>query len=286
MGALMSNPAFLGTVPALVAAFIAASPVVTRHAWARNAVAAIVVGFLIGFLFIEELPPLPPVTAKQKLFFVAVALLLLGIFFDAGGIGRRTAVRLQWLVPLVILAWLAWRLLGDPDLRFAGEFIALFAASGFVLWRLRRAGDGGALGPGTQLLVAAAGFSVIAVVGGSASLGMLASSVAAATGAVLVWAYGASVLRDTKLGFGAAGWLGGGGTLMTVAATTVLFTEGVNRIALAVLLLVFLADQVPLPVPGGLAGRVVRPVALGIVAAIPAAAAVAIAVLLGDDSPY
>ena len=105
-------------------------------------------------------------------------------------------------------------------------------------------------------------------------------------GAVLVWAYGASLLRDKTLAFGAAGWLAAGGTLTTLAATTVLFTEAVNRWALAVLLLVFLADAVRVPVPGGLVGRALRPLALGIVAAIPAVAAVAIAVLLGDDSPY
>lgn len=291
MDAWMSNPAFLGTVPALVAAIVVGSPLVTRNGWLRNAVAAILVGFVIGFLFIEELPPMPPVTAKQKLFYVAAALLVLGITLDATGLSRSRAARLQWLAPLVILAWLSWRLLGSPDLRFALEFVALLVASAFVLWRLR--GDTvagsqavGVLGPGTQLLVAAGGFSIIAVVGGSASLGMLGSSMAAAAGGVLLWAYAASLLKDRILGFGAAGWLGAGGVFMTVVATTVLFTEGVNRWALAVLLLVFLANEVRVPLPRGFAGRVVRPVVLGVVAAIPAVVAVGIAVLLSDDTPY
>ena len=286
MGALMSNPAFLGTVPALVAALLVASPVVTRHRWARNAVAAIGAGFIVGFLFIEDVPPVPPVTAKQKLFFAAAVLLVAGIVLEAAGVARRWARVVQWLAPAVVLAWLTARLWGRPDVRLVLEFGALLVASAFVLWRLRGASGAGALGPGTQLLVAAAGFSVIAVVGGSASLAMLASSIAAATGGVLAWAYGASLMRNETVEFGAAGWLGAGGALTTLVATTVLFTEGVNRWALAVLLLVFLADRVPVPLPGGMAGRVLRPVALGVVAAIPAAVAVGIAVLLGDDSPY
>ena len=217
MGALMSNPAFLGTVPALAASVIVSLIVLAAGKRGRRAgllLVAIGLGFLAGFIAIESVPPVVPVTAKQKLFFVAAGLLIGGAILDwrdsEGRLGdNKVRWVLQWLIPVLMLGWLTVRLWENPDLRLVLEFASLLAASTFVLWRLRRQHDAGALGPGVQLLFGAVGLSVVSVIGASASLAMLGSSLAAATGGVLAFVYIVSVAQGRVTGFGAMPQSGG-----------------------------------------------------------------------------
>ena len=125
MGALMSNPAFLGTVPALAASVIVSLIVLAAGKRGRRAgllLAAIGLGFLAGFIAIESVPPVVPVTAKQKLFFVAAGLLIGGAILDwrdsEGRLGdNKVRWVLQWLIPVLMLGWLTVRLWENPDLR-------------------------------------------------------------------------------------------------------------------------------------------------------------------------
>lgn len=291
MGALMSNPAFLGTVPALAASVVFCIFVVVLGKGAPRAIwlmAAIIVGFVAGFIAIENLPPAVPVTAKQKLFYAAAGLLIIGGLLDQRANRGRGLWVAQWLIPVVLLGWLTVRLWGRPDLRLVLETLVLIGATVFVLGRLRRRSVAGALGPGVQLLFAAVGVSVVSVIGASASLGMLSSSLAAATGGALLFVYGFHVIKDRVIDFGSIGWLAGGGVLMTIVAIAVLFTEDINRWALAVLLVVFLVDLIRVPVTAeGRWSRVLQPVVLGALALVPVVVAAALAVLLGDGgSPY
>ncbi len=291
MGALMSNPAFLGTAPALAASVVFSIFVVILGRGAPRAiwlVAAIIVGFVAGFIAIEAVPPVVPVTAKQKLFYAAIGLLIIGGILDQRANRGRGLWLAQWLIPVVLLGWLTVRLWGRPDLRFVLETVVLFGATVFVLGRLRRDSPSGALGPGVQLLFAAIGVSVVSVIGASASLGMLGSSLAAATGGALVFVYGLYVTKDRVTEFGSIGWLAGGGVLMTIVAIAVLFTENINRWALAVLLAVFLVDLIRVPITVEARwGRALQPVVLGALALVPVVMAAALALLLGDGgSPY
>ncbi len=68
-----------------------------------------------------------------------------------------------------------------------------------------------------------------------------------------------------------------------------LFTEDVSLWALAILSLIFLTDLVPLNIRFGndAVRRALRPVALTLIAAIPAVVAIGVAFLTGEDaSPY
>ena len=125
------------------------------------------------------------------------------------------------------------------------------------------------------------------MIGASASLGALAGAVAAAMGGVLLWLYVMVVAHDERFGFGALGWLASAGVLLFIGDLLVLFAPDVNRWSLALLLLVFLADKVPAGRRSrGAMGRAMNPVVLTMIAAVPVVAAVGLAMLSGEASPY
>lgn len=291
LDALMSNPATPGTVIpfALAVVLTAVIRFVGGTTQGRAlAIAAAVVAFLVAFLIIESLPPFPPAAAKQKVFYLVLLALVVGLVLDLSGAPRPFARGALLLFPLIGLAWIGWRpLVAGPDVQLILRLAVLWLVSAAILWRLMTLSDRGALGPGVQVLVAAAGTAFVALLGNSASLGVLASSVAAATGGVLSWAFLAAFFSSGRYGFGSVGVLGTGGALLTLVYVLVLFTETVNLIALAVLALVFAADRVAARMPPRRAlGRVAQPVVLAALAAIPAAAAVGVALIAQDTSPY
>ncbi len=253
---------------------------------------AAIVGIVAAFWWIEGLPPILPTTGKQKIFYLILLALAAGWAID-GREGRRRADGLERLslfgLPVLALIWLAWRpLVAGPDTRLLIEMAVLWLAAVAVYWRLRKQERAGALVGGVQVLVAAMGLSVVALLGASASLASLAGAVAAAMGGVLLWLFVVTVINDERFGFGALGWLACAGALLFIADVVVLFSPEVNRWSLALLLLVFVTDKVPLGRRRrGALDRAAQPVLLGLVAAVPAVAAVGVALLSGGGaSPY
>ena len=252
---------------------------------------AAAIGFLVTYVVVEGLPAFPAAGGKQKIFFLGLAGLVLGLLLDISG---RAAVveRIAIVVfPAAGLLWMAQRLLSfGVDLEILLPLVLLWAVSVVILWRLSLAGaHGGIMVPGIQVVVASVGVSVVALVGASASLAQLSGGLAAATGGVLLLAFVALVVFGSRYGFGALGVFGAGGTLLALSYVLVLFTEDVSLWALAILSLIFLTDLVPLNIRFGndAVRRALRPVALTLIAAIPAVVAIGVAFLTGEDaSPY
>lgn len=293
---LTSNPAFGATLLPLAVALAATGVIwVIGGPYRAPAIVfgAAMVGILAAYWWIEGLPPVLPTTGKQKLFYFIVLVLAVGWSID----GReRVQRRLSGLarfsmfgLPALVLIWLSWRLLlAGPDFGLLTALAVLWLAAVVVHWRLHGHERSGALVGGVQVLVAAVGLSVVALLGASASLAALAGSVAAAMGGVLLWLYITVLIRDERLGFGALGWIASAGVLLFVGDLLVLFAPDVNRWSLALLLLVFFADKVPTGRRSrGAMDRALRPVVLGIIAAVPVVAAIGLALLSGGEaSPY
>ncbi|MHA1564400.1 MAG: hypothetical protein ACTSX7_03715 [Alphaproteobacteria bacterium] len=294
--ALTSNPAFDATVLPLGVA-LAATLLIWLIAGPYRApqiiFAAAMAGILAAYWSIENLPPVLPVTGKQKLFYFIILLLVAGWAIDGPERRQRRlsgAARLSLFgLPALALIWLAWRpLLDGPDVQLLSEMAVLWLVAVLVHWRLQGQERAGALVGGVQVLVAAAGLAVVAVIGASASLAALAGAVAAAMGGVLLWLFVKTLAYDERFGFGALGWLASAGVLLFIGDVLVLFAPDVNRWSLALLLLVFLADKVPAGRRSrGALGRAMNPVVLTMIAAVPVVAAVGLAMLSGGgDSPY
>lgn len=293
--ALINNPAFGASVLPLGVALGA-----TLFIWLvagpyrapQIVFGAAVVGILVAYWWIERLPPVLPITGKQKLFYFIVLLLAAGWAIDGperrprrpGGLARLSMFGL----PALALIWLAWRpLMAGPDGQLLSEMAVLWLVAVLVHWRLQGQERAGALVGGVQVLVAAVGLAIVAVIGAAASLAALAGAVAAAMGGVLLWLYIMTLMNDERFGFGALGWLACAGVLLFIGNLLVLFAPDVNRWSLALLLLVFLADKVPSGRRSrGPMARVTGPVFLTLIAALPVAAAVGLAMLTGDASPY
>lgn len=253
--------------------------------------AAAAIAFLVVYVVVEGVPAFPAAGAKQKVFFLGVVGLVLGLLLD---VRDRSAVVERIAIvafPAAGLLWMAQRLLSfGIELEVLLPLVLLWAGSTVILWRLSQTGEqGGVMVPGVQVLVASIGVSVVALIGASASIAQLAGGLAASMGGVLLFAFAALVVFGSRYGFGALGTLGAGGALLALSYVLVLFTEDVSLWALAILSLIFLTDLVPFKLRFGGAAmrRALQPVAATIVAAIPAAIAIAVAVLTGEDaSPY
>ncbi|MFT6581231.1 MAG: hypothetical protein ACJAU6_001664 [Alphaproteobacteria bacterium] len=247
---------------------------------------AIGIGVLAAYLAVLGAPPAPPAAAMQKLFYIVAGGTLLGILLDMlrAPIGMTRV--LGALAPTIIIVWLAWRpLMGldwGEDWMLALKVVAFAAIAGAILSSLYR-DRGAAVESGVLVLVAAAGLAGLAFFGSSAVVAQMSGALAAASGGLLLWNWPFS-----RHGFAAAGVLGAGGALVSLAAILLLFSE-TEPLALLVLAGVFVTGAAARrAAPGrGTFSRAARPVVLGVIAAIPALAALGVAFLAGgDDSGY
>ncbi len=284
MDSILRDPALQATVPPLLAALVLTGifrGVGGAGLGARIAGASVGLGFLVGYYFILGIPPLPPATSTHRIFYVAAvgagAGLLLDVWAAPPAIVRATAA----ILPAFGVAWLGQRGLtsGDWPTMAAVEVIA--AAAFASLPRLAAVGVSTAEGA-AMLVVAAAALSGVAILGASASLGQLAAALAAAAGGFALWNW-----PKSRYPFGAAAALGGGGTLVAIAGAMVLFTDA-HPLAVALVLPVFFVAPIAhsVPVGQGVMAVLLRPLTVGAIAAIPALAAVGVAVLLTDNGSY
>lgn len=241
----------------------------------RSAGSAIALAFVIAHLSILGWPPLPPGSSLQKIVYIALIGLFLGVVLDF--LIDRAPIRPVALIwPGVIIAWLGWQqLLGLEVLDLARLALVWFAGA-FVFDRLLALRTANIVAP-TMVLVAGIGMSAIALIGNAASLSQLAAAVAAATGGYLLWNW-----PKQRYPFSMAALFGAASALFGVGAATVLFTRA-SPLALAILLLVFVAGSIRDRLPLG-RSPVWGPIAFGAIAAIPALLAIAIAFIVAPVS--
>lgn len=244
--------------------------------------AALGLGLLTGWLWLEGLPHFPPPAAKAKLPYLMAAALGLGLVGDALW-ARPAALAVAGAGAVAALVWLAWRpLQAGPDAVLLLR-LALVAAVTLVVFEgtRRAAGRDGALGAAIPLVTTGAGLGGVALLGASASLGLFAGSVAAAAGGIATGLYAAQLLGKSTPGGASLAWVGAA-ALGGLVAVLALFTPKVSVMALAVLALgpwggEMLREWAP---GGGGAARALRPVLLTLGCALPPLAAVGLAQLL------
>lgn len=235
----------------------------------RAAGCAIALAFIVAQVSILGWPPLPPRSSVQKLGYIALLGLLLGILLDFV-VARAPLRAVAPLWSAAIVVWLGWQqLLGFQPLDLV-RLALVWLAGVFVFDRLLVLRTTDIVAP-TMLLVAGIGVSAIAWIGHAASLSQLAAAIAAATGGFLLFNW-----PKQRYPFSVATLFSAGTALFAVAAATVLFTRA-NAFALAILIAIFAlgslrarlaADR---PVSG--------PIVFGIIALIPALLAIAAAYL-------
>jgi len=245
---------------------------------------AIGAGFLVAYGLFEGVADFPPPASKQKVFYLVAFGLAAGLAIDLAG--RSVWVARAAIVgfPLACALWLAWRRLGgDPSLDFLAALAGYWIGAAIFLARLAQLGarEGPACA-GAVLIAAALAASGVAALGSSISLALLAAAVAAATGGATLWSYGAWLLKGQAGAFGQAALLGGGGALVALAGVMTLYAPQTSKVALVLIVLVAFADLAVRPLSGGtgMLARASRPVIHGVLAAIPALAALGLATLM------
>jgi len=181
------------------------------------------------WLTYNKVPPLPPVGAVNKVFYVMAVGTAIGF---AAELGAPRAVRLLALLQPVAAAFY----IGSPRLGIASWEVALaaiagMAVMGMVLLRGGASAEGDVKRCGV-IAVLALGFAPIALLGASSSSFQLCLMFAAGC-------FGILVVHSVKpaFRFGGASSIGALGGLIAIADTVVLITRKADLIALAVLAL-------------------------------------------------
>jgi hypothetical protein len=261
-------------------------------ATARNAAVLTAIltfaAILAIYVLLEGVPPLPPIAVKQKIAFVYGAAGVLACILLFAPHGRRVGTILATLTFATgCLAWLAAPVLSagsDPELLARGVGFTLFAAIAGAFF-VRTFAAGGAHTHGDQLLALsvvlafAIGLAIVALVGGFIGMGQMSAAVAALAGGLLLSGFFAQVRgwdRWTSDLLAPVHIL----VLVTLAISVAVafFATSLNPIALFIVPLTFIAGPFVARGAAPLAHSPLRTVATGLIVAVPAAAAAALAI--------
>jgi hypothetical protein len=281
----LNNPIFQAVIGPFAVAFlvIGASRLVgCRTGSEVLAGLGVAAGLLAAFFQLRGIPPLPPNSAPEKLFYLIVLAGLIGVALDLLGHPPRIGRLAFLLFPVICLAWFNLRpLLAHPDVGLLMKLALMWAGAAIVLWQICVANArGGALAGAVLILATAVGAAGVAALAPFIGVTLLCASVAAVAGALALWAYGVRLLVGAPMTIGATSLLGAAGGLVATVLLLVLFTD-VSTAGAAFLVAVPFVGLVaePLLLGGGIGRRVFGPVILTVVAAVPAAAAIGLAYL-------
>jgi hypothetical protein len=244
---------------------------------------AVVASFLFSLTLSAGVPPLPPPSPAQHIFYLAILGAAAGFALDMAERPVRPQETLRVVVPGLTLLWLAWgHLAAGVALAELATLAALWGGGTLVLVRLERAEtQAGGLSAAVMLVAAALGVAGIASLGASSAVALSAVALAAAAGGLALWGYGVWLIKKASGPFGATTLFGGGAGLLGMAYVLVLFSPQASRVALVILLLVFFADTAAarIRLGGTLRSRIMGPILFATLAAIPALVAVGYAVM-------
>jgi hypothetical protein len=228
-------------------------------------------GMLAAYGAIFGIPGFPPAGATNKLFYVIAVGAAIGFVVD---LLRPPHIATRSLVVLASLAGILW-IAGDRAASEpwpAGLVVAVLAVVAAIGgWRLAgrpaEPTEGGAM-----LLVAAIALAVSALIGNTISSAQLGGATAAALGGFLLWNW-----PRPRFALGGGAVLPAMALLAAMTAQIALFTR-IEAYALLPLALVFVADLAArrLSLGTGRMAQALQPIVLGLIAALPAAATVAL----------
>ena len=185
MDELLTNPVLQAAVIPFVAALVAG--IILNQLGTRGAGLIIVIGFLCCAWLIVDFK-LSPLTSTRKIILLGVIAAFTGLLLDIYPVIRRAIPYILFTAGAIAALWVIWPVL----VRKEGEEFWFLAAGACVYagWlmasmeRLKMA----PIRAGTAALALGVGTGVSAVMGASALLGELGSSIAAASGAYLLLA--------------------------------------------------------------------------------------------------
>lgn len=266
--ATLAVPAVLTIALALILRLIGGA-----GAGARIASFGLPVAVVVSIAILPGLSPTPPVSALEKLVWLAAVGGLLGVLIDLVTQARLIAGIVAFVWPLLAVLWLSGIDLdtaADSALYRVGEASVV---AGLFLARLHQIGDTNLNGPIVTAVIAA-GLGVLAMVTGPGYGATLGVPMAAAGFGWLVCNW-----PNRRLPFGAAGEIGAGGVTLALAA--VMVHQGKVPVVLVLLVLSAvlvepLARRFVAASPLTKA-EAVQPIALAVLTALPAALAVLLA---------
>jgi hypothetical protein len=274
MNDLLVQSAFIPFAVALVSAGILRFVAGSMHGPAM-AGAAICLAFLTGYVLVFGPPAYWPPSAAQKLFFIAIVGGILGMSLDLSRESRPITLFVGALAPALAALWLGWSRLLALDWADIATLILVAVAGGGVLTELYSKNVQPA-DSAVKLLIAAFSLAIVSLIGASASYAQLAGILAAATVGFGFWLWPVARCR-----FAASAVFGGGLVFISMVGAISVFTTA-SKPALGLLLPIFFADRALGRFDTGIhrLNQAIKPVLLGIIALIPAIAAVGLAHLL------
>jgi hypothetical protein len=236
-------------------------------------------GMLAAYGAIFAIPGFPPAGATNKLFYVIAIGAAVGFVVDLLSPPRIAPRSLVVLGSLAGIVWIAGdRALSEPwPAGLVVAILALVVAAGG--WRLAGRPDKPVEG-GAVLLVAAIALALCALLGNTISSAQLGGATAAALGGFLLWNW-----PGPRFALGGGVLLPAMALLAAMTAQIALFTR-IEPYALLPLALVFVADLAArrLSLGTGRMARALQPIVLGLIAALPAAATVALVYITTPQS--
>jgi len=193
----------------------------------------------------QQVPAFPPVGSTNKIVYIALAATLAGLVLD---LLPRTAVYrrlLAVILPLLIVGWIGFPRFAKPDIELTATALGLWLGGIAVLWRLDTAAtsppehNGGSIVGTAMLMGLLLAFAPVALLGGSSTSLMLCLAAAVGLAAAALWE-----IVVPRGAFGASAVFGVGGGLLAMIDTVTLITREVDRVALALLLLIPYAGEV------------------------------------------
>jgi hypothetical protein len=246
------------------------------------AAAASGLALLAACVLVLGIPPWPPRTALEKLPAMVAASLAIGAIMDTAEPSRTGIAAAGVGLTLLGYVWLAmpqFSRLGalDAAMLAAAALVACVIISGISL------AEPLSESVPAMLVVAGVGLAGVAFNAGSLKLFQLSLALASATGGYALWNW-----PKPRYPFGRAGLFSAGLAWLLLALLTMLLTK-VRPLALLLLASAFLAVAIAVRIPlGRLERRVVEPLLVALLAAIPSVAAVVLSqpTAATEDDPY
>ena len=273
----LSHPLVQTIAIPIVLAFVVAGllRLVAGHERGRGlAAVGVGLGMLAAYGATFGIPDFPPVGSTNKLFYVVVVALAVGLLCD---VARWPVTANGTLAALAARGgglWIGGAKVLDEPWPWGLVVVIVVAVGAGAAWRLARHRENPTEG-GVMVLVAAIAISGAAFLANTASSAQLAGATAAALGGFLLWNW-----PKARFPLGGGALLPAMALLTALAVQMVLFTR-IEAYALVPLALVFVADHGArrLSLGAGAVAQALRPVVLALIAAVPAAAAVALVYL-------